>query len=478
MGLVFKIKKMEPCDTWYPRSVEEKKAPEMLSPASPHETETATTSTEAPEAPTNDQDQDQDQDQDAQAEAAQAGRAIAVVAPVKRKIVPVIENERLCRLLLRAEDGSEIRLERPTDRTDVHYALWTYADKQRRSANERAEDSQRFAAMMKIGNDSRSHSAVHRIQQPPAAANLQPAQLGVAVADTTMLQWQTKQLPDDLREELETGWVLKIEEHTHDKSGRAFAPGGEKQSSFCGAFPHAITKPRIGPHRDQDLYLVGATHDINLRISLHRRPQNGEALQDPVSEGEVLQLLRERLPKEEIATWGSLESSMVFYAKLQFAQSVADSAATNIDTNPASAQCAFRQAPENGKLLIPSESAPYSGGFYEQMMSSGEVQFQFKTNGNVTTSNLSEPYHARKFRLAVWCLNPYLNSLTSFRALSIPFNIKSTLHNSLKRAERYVSSDGPNSIIIPCPIDQISHFSSQHRKRRKRKTDEDADEEQ
>lgn len=456
----------------------------MLSPASPQQNETETEAQETTETQEQTTEVGPDQDQGAETAAPEArGSTTEVVVPKKRKIVHVIENDRLCGLLLKAEDGTEIKLDRPTDRNDVHYSLWVYADKQRRSANERAEDSQRFAAMMKIGNEPRSNSVPRpRIQlppPPPLAANMQPAQLGVPVAETgdPALRWQTKELSEEIRTELENRWVIKIEEHTHDKSGRLFTPGGTKGASFCGRFPHAITKPKVGPHRDQNLYLVGGTFDVGLRITLHHRGAartSAEVTGDPVSESEVLQELRDRLPKEEIATWGSFESSMIFYAELQFDQSIADSAAAKIKTDPASPQCAFRQAPENGKLLKPAETTPYAGGPYEQMMTGGEVFFQFQMNNNVTSSNLSDPYHSRKFRLAVWCLNPYLNKLESFRALSLPFAIKSTLHNSLKCNERYVLSDGPNSLVIPCPRDQIASFAGQHRRRRKRKQDDQA----
>lgn len=161
---------------------------------------------------------------------------------------------------------------------------------------------------------------------------------------------------------------------------------------------------------------------------------------------------------------GSFESSAIFYTEIQFDQSVADSTAATIVADPLSSLCAFKQTPENGKLLMPPENTPYSGGYYEQQMSSGQVDFQFKTNISVTTSNLCEPFHARKFRFAVWCLNPYLNRLASFRATSMSFIIKSTLHNDLKRSERYVLSSGH---VIQCPIDQIPSVAAPNRRKRK-----------
>ena len=134
--------------------------------------------------------------------------------------------------------------------------------------------------------------------------------------------------------------------------------------------------------------------------------------------------------------------------ELQFDRSVADSRAALVVTDPTSSECAFSRQPEGGKLLLPAESVPYSGGYYEQQMTNGVVEFQFKTNINVTTCNLRESFQARQFRIAVWTLNR-TNALTGMRATSLAFSIKSTLHNDLKGSERWIESDGPGWTLSP-----------------------------
>lgn len=442
----------------------------MLSPASNDESPTPESLEEPTEEPTEETTTTETGTEpatEAQADTSTegGGAAVAMVSSVKRKIIHNLEGDKLVSLTVKGDDGSEIVVPRSYNREDGSYAIWSYADKQRKLANERAADAQTLASVKRLVD----RPLVSRRESVPNHPFM-PAQLGVVTDDTAApaSRWQTKPLPDPLRAEIESGWCIKITQHTCDKMGREFVPGGQKLASFCGGFPHAITKPKMGPHRDQNLYIVGGSHDVHLSVTLHHRPQHGETFEDPVSESEILMLLREKLPAEEVAAWGSFESSIIMYAELQFDNSVQDAASAKINTDSSSPQCAFKEVPPNGKLLSPAESQPYNGGFFEQLMSGGATEFQFKTNVNVTSSNLSEPYHARKFRLSVWCLNPYLNDLPSFRAMSLPFAIKSTLHNDLKRAERYVLADGPGSQIIPCPIDQITAFAAHHRHRRKR----------
>ena len=400
----------------------------------------------------------------AEASVQSRGMSSALVNAVKRKIIHNVEGDKLVSLTVKGDNGCEMVLQRSYDREDFSYAIWNYADKQRKLANERAADAQTLTSVTRLVD--RRLAA----RREPVASSFVPARLGVVVDDTAApsTRWQTKTLPDLLRAEIESGWMIRITEHTADKSGRDFVPGGCQAASFCGGFPHAITKPKVGPHRNQNLYVVGGSHDVHMQVTLHRRTPNGKPSEDTVSESEVLMLLREKLPADEVASWGSFESSMIFYTELQFDQSVADSAAARIVTDAASSQCAFKKVPSDGKLLNPPESNPYNGGFYEQLMTGGSTEFQFKTNGNVTSANLSEPYHARKFRFVVWCLNPYLNDICSFRAVSLPFAIKSTLHNDLKRAERYVAGGIGEAEIIPCPIDQIDAVAAHRRHRRKR----------
>jgi hypothetical protein len=279
-------------------------------------------------------------------------------------------------------------------------------------------------------------------------------------------RWQQKPINEALRAEIDSKWFIEITEHTSDLSGRFFRSAGPGRASYCGSFPNAIYKSKQGPRREKDTYLIGGSHDVCLRISLKRRSDVEGVEPSTVSEREILELLRSRLPPEEVAAWGSFESSLIFYMELQFDRSVADSRAAVIVTDPTSTECAFKSSPEHGKLLLPAESTPYSGGYYEQQMHNGSVEFQFKTNINVTSCNLRESFHARQFRIAVWTLNPYLNALVAMRATTLPFSIKATLHNDLKRSERWVESNGAGSEIIACPLDQIPSFAAPNRRKR------------
>ena len=344
--------------------------------------------------------QDQSQDapsQDGRAAVAQGGGAAASVvsgsgsgagrrrAP-RRVFKPTVVDDRLVKITIEERGKPNVELERPENgnRSDPMFALWKYADEQRKLAVDAAYHARTLTAIRDLVHNgvslheqlrrrgaspqlpSRAAGAAMTVFNEPLPpprpplheqlpAHLQPVPVGVLGNGNGVdpgARWQVKPLDHALAAEIEAKWFLEITEDTSDLSGREFVPSGLKNASFCGSFPHAVCRPKLGPHREKTLYLVGATHDTHLKVSLRRRPNGVDDFPEPVSESEVLTLLRERLPAAEVANWGSFESSIVLYVELQFDQSVADAPAARIDTNPRSPQCAFKTAPENGKLLM------------------------------------------------------------------------------------------------------------------------------
>ena len=466
---------------------------------------------EAEEAPDNRPLSQADGQEDGQEAEAQGRRAKAAMVTKrkskssKRMFVPRVVDGRVTGITIREEGKSDVEVKRPADgdRSDPIFAVWKCYDQQRKKTldleaqvNVVSSKIEKIRDLLDQQPEPRPEPRPRRSNEPPGRAmvvdhertlqqiealpeNLRPVRVGVLGNGRNIepaMRWQTKPLPDSVRAEIDSKWYIEVAEDTQDRSGRNFVPHGPKNASFCGSFPHAICKPKVGPRRNKSTYLIGGSHDVNLRVTLKRRATiPGEPPTD-VSERQVIDLLRDRLPADEVGAWGSFESSLVWYAEIQFDRSVADSNAATIVTNTASANCAFTRSPLNGKLLLPPESVPYSGGYYEQMMSNGLVEFQFKTNHNVTSCNLREQFQARQFRIAIWTLNPYLNSLPAFRAVTLPFSIKSTLHNDLKRSERWVESAGPNSAIVPCTQDRILSVAPSNRRKRKVRASADDDE--
>jgi len=461
--------------------------------------------------------------QEADAEGGRAPAALVTDRKKKKKpatqrlFLPKVVHERVVGITIREDGKDDVEVTRPAvgDRSDPIYAVWNCYDKQRKRALEVEHKLRAIRELTEDRNDSADGNAAKRRRTgansdasaaptPPDSPSDRPAGQAVVVDRANVRaqphpqrfaqfpahlrpvpvgvlgdgrdvdpetppwsRWQTKPLDERLQAEICAKWFVEITEHTQDLSGRTFVPAGLKNASYCGSFPHAICKPKLGPRRDKQTYLIGASHDVNLRVNLMRRPNTEGQKPVAVSECEILELLRSRLSPEEVAAWGSFESSLVWYTELQFARSVADSSAAKIVTDPTSGQCAFSRPLERGSLLLPPEAVPYSGGYYEQQMHNGVVDFQLKIGPNVTSCNLREQFHARQFRFAFWTLNPYLNGLECMRATTLDFSIKNTLHNDLKRSERWVERGGPNSEIIPCPLDHIPSIAPPNRRKRK-----------
>lgn len=293
--------------------------------------------------------------------ATKSGRATTemVAKRAPSRLFPHVVGERLVKLTIKEDGKQDVEIIRPSngDRTDPVFALWTYADSQRRMAADRAgsitlmQDSKRVASEERA-SISRMLQEVRRVVAQPQgtsgssvktaardaprasgsavstcdvprrgdlAQHLRPVRVGVLgkgdVEPAT--RWQTKDMDEGLMAEIESRWYIEITENTKDCGGRDFVPGGTKGASLCGGFPHAIIKPKLGPHREKSLYVVGGSHDVFLNVSLRRRPDGNVHFPDPVSESEVLMLLRERLPAEEVAAWYALRSNPPLQALFQ-----------------------------------------------------------------------------------------------------------------------------------------------------------------
>ena len=436
----------------------------------------------------------EDDEEEAEAEAAEAqgrGAAAAVVTgrargKGKRRIWPLVDEakDRLGGLVVREAGQPDRVIRRPKEGDEC--VAWKFADQMRKEAERNADAAATLERVRDALNGfSPTPPAIVApdAPRPAPAAGAAPVPNGGAggggeaavvgyVEDALLAgvqlqpgqRWQTKALPDATRALLDSQYYIDIVHDTQDRTGRPYVPGGAKAASYCGALPHAVHAPKIGPHRDKATYLVGGSHDCVLTVHLRKRADGSRA-----HEREVLQVLRQQLPASEVASWGSFESSLIFYMELQFDMSVEDSPTARIDVNPANPSFAFKAAPVDGKLLMPSEGVPYSGSHYEQQMQNGKVEWQFKTNANVTTANLSDGFHAHQFRLAVWSLNPYLNALASMRARSLPFCIKATLHNDLKGYEHWVRpvGAGEGAPAVQCPRELTVRCAPPNRRKRK-----------
>jgi hypothetical protein len=153
------------------------------------------------------------------------------------------------------------------------------------------------------------------------------------------------------------------------------------------------------------------------------------------SETELVQMIKEVHTPSQMARWSDLESSMLMYIGLEFADG-------NDEFTPVPAS-SFAPVPTFGALFAPPESPPYTHGFYEFDMKKGTARIKFKIAFGATTTKLKKEHKGRQFRFVVKSLNPFLCGLQGFTVRSRPFALKSVLHNDARSEARFVqTSDG------------------------------------
>jgi len=254
-------------------------------------------------------------------------------------------------------------------------------------------------------------------------------------------RWQRKKIGrKSIAKRLSEGYAIELVQDVVDSNGVPYEAGDKSNASYCGAFPHALIRPKVGVHKGKDVYLCSGSLEVVLTLRLHDRAGVGHATERHVLE----ELRRACTTEEEFAHgWGEFEESLQFHVELQFACDDVDldspqnwicAEIDNFEHN------AFKKTPPGQTLLSPPEHVPYTKGRQEMRMIDGKAETQFGFNKHVTTTNLGGDKTKHLFRFAIRCLNPYLNGLASFNVVSVPFCIKRSLHNHLASNERWVKN--------------------------------------
>ena len=247
--------------------------------------------------------------------------------------------------------------------------------------------------------------------------------------------WKVQKLPERLIATFEPAYYLEIEDGTKDAQGNRYVPNG-KQGSMCGTkFPHAVinVKPRGSKHADPvPQYVCGACNNVKLVVRLMKRVVGKDP--EPVKESEILDPIKKAHAQSVRNTWFDNEDRMQLYTYLEFA----DGPGTG---TPVSANV-FKHPPAYGKLFSPAESLPYTLGETEFDLANGHASCTTNFAQYVAHANLKKPYKNRLFRFVVKVLNPFLVDLEGFTVRSLPFVVKSVLHNDVRTNDYFIEQGG------------------------------------
>jgi len=262
---------------------------------------------------------------------------------------------------------------------------------------------------------------------------------------TPSFTWKVQKLGTHTHAAIVGKYFLQIEDGTKDAQGNLYVPNG-KQGSMCGTkFPHAVinVKPR-GSNKDADSvlqYVCGACNNVKLVVRLMKRVPG----KDPVpanSESEILDLIKKAHLPHQREAWFDNEDRMQLYMYLEFADG--PGVGTPVGAN------VFKQLPAYGKLFSPAEGPPYTMGESEFAMAHGTGTLTFNFAKHVAHANMKKPYKNRAYRLVVKVLNPFLVDEEGFTARSLPFVVKSVLHNDVRTDVRYIQR-GDEVVRVPNP---------------------------
>ena len=277
------------------------------------------------------------------------------------------------------------------------------------------------------------------------------------------------------REAIVGTYFLRIDAGTKDRHGNPYVPNMDengrytvpstkdhprKPGSLCsGKFPHAITQVKMGTRNKgrKPHYVCYASHKIELVVRLFKRTEDGREV--AASESELLTKLSDAHKQGSQHLCGDLEDKMMLYLSLHQSDECGVSDVAPLGAN------AFKARSQGGHLLEPAESLPctHNGGrpgWYEFEMERGVASINFHTRQRTTSANLKDSLKWDFFTFEVQALNPYLSKLEGFRVNSLPFRLKSVLHNDANSGERYVSKNGftviqpdqpPNSTSVAFP---------------------------
>ena len=273
-----------------------------------------------------------------------------------------------------------------------------------------------------------------------AAAATAPCAIGNAMVatdgyDQINFVWNVQKLPVHTQASIVGKYFFEIEDGTKDAQGNLYVPNG-KQGSVCGTkFPHAVINVAARGSKGGSpvpQYICGACNNVKLSVRLMKRVDGGGAT--PASESEILDAIKKAHLQHQRDAWFDNEDRMQLYAYLEFA----DGPGSGTPVSPG----AFKHAPAHGKLFTPPENAPYNLGETEFLMTQGRAHLTTNFAKHVAHANLKPTHKSRPFRFVVKVLNPFLVDVEGFTVRSLPFHVKSVLHNDVRTDVRYVKRGG------------------------------------
>ena len=337
-------------------------------------------------------------------------------------------------------DAEPLTYKRPSNPKGALAHLWKLVESGRR-------------AHKKLRTMERSSEASTSLTTPLASAGAGQNDYDHS-CDPAPIKFMTKKLPDRVRNSVEGEYYLRIDEGTHDRHGNAYVPNEDangrmhfiaaddshnRSGSLCsGKFPHAINMEKMGlrnkskePH-----FVCYASHKIEIVVRLFKHTLDGKDV--PASEAELLNKICNAYPLSQ-RSGDDLADKMGLYLSLQF-KDYPHSKPRPIGAN------ALKQQPEGGFLLEPRESPPctHNRGIvssYEFAMVRGVATIKFNLRKTTTSANLKDKLKWGFFVLNVQAMNPYLAGLNGFSVTSLPFRIKSVMHNDVHGKDRYVFLD-------------------------------------
>ena len=379
--------------------------------------------------------------------AAVSGASAAM--PKSRGVTVVTGPRGIEKITFRLEDNRKLIKKRPPASSD-QAVFWRWIDRQYTAAKRGSEDA---VALNEIAEAcARRRPAIVR-RAAGAGAGSAPVEPSPMADSRNGLSFDLakKPLPTHVVAEIERRFFLKLVEDTRSSTGQLYVPGPRlagfkgQRGSLCGKFPHMVTKrsskglANATAPAGSTTYVCGLDHVLSFTTRLVERKDDGSEVF--VKEEDLLRLVHAPYSSADRAKHGHFEKTLTIYASLEFAEGP--------DAGKPVGASSFKAATTTG-LWLPRESAPYQGGATEKEMRGGIATLNKLKFAKVAAhTNMVDRVKHERVRIAIHTLNPMLNPLKGFTVHSLPFLIKSVLHNDVEKNERYVAGPDGSPVAVP-----------------------------
>ena len=222
--------------------------------------------------------------------------------------------------LVELTDGAIVA--RRCDASPEMALVWEYADGQRRKLQRVGNASRALAlkanALVETCASNSTHWRSTASLAPIVSADVVPRPPTLPFGEA---RWQRKPIEDEeIRQNISAHYGIEFVNDIADAKGNLYVVDDKDQGTHCGAFPHALIRPKAGAYRNREVYACNGALDVvfSVRLVDRRIEDKRDPARYKVTEHDVLRDLHGVDGATGAGHRGPYEDTLVFRFELQF----------------------------------------------------------------------------------------------------------------------------------------------------------------